>query len=76
MFSLVERWKLAILHMAIVRGRYRDDTSTPELNRLRFYRWLVHTGRMSDTPSDTPASLPAMDEAPAHLAEKAERGSP
>jgi hypothetical protein len=72
MFSLVERWRLAVLQLAISRGRYRDDEASPELNRLRFYRWLVHTGRMSDTP----APAPAQDEAPAPVAENAERGSP
>lgn len=61
MFSLAERWRLAILQILVRRGHYRDDTSSPERNRLLFHRWLYVTGRLSDTP----ATVPARDEPPA-----------
>lgn len=48
LLSIDEARALLELEARIVAGMYADDRDTPDVRRLRFYRWMVNTGRLSD----------------------------
>lgn len=43
-----ERMSLSLLRRRIRAGWYEDDVSSPQANRLRFLRWLVREGLLSE----------------------------
>ena len=43
-----ERMSLSLLRRRIRAGWYADDMHSPEANHLRFLRWLVREGLLSE----------------------------